>query len=392
MRAFVIAIREVRAYLQDKGELSFSLLLPIAIFVLMYGAFGGQSMFHGTAHVVNKDPGGEYSTILIERLNELDSLEVDVLSSEEANAKLERSDLLLVCEIAEDFSQELASGEPVELTFRQRGSGGEEGQIVASLISGVVEEMNGEFHVYNQVSSVLSDTNIPEDQIRTRVQQFLQREREHPIVEVTEEAVGGGTDPVNQYLPGIVTMFVLFSITLSARAIVEERTRGTLERLLTTRLRAGELFFGKFMAYVSRGFIQTLILFILAYIAFQIFTPLSFFESLFVIIFFAAAASGIGLLIASVARSEDGATWIAVFFTMTMVMIGGTFFAISEGSVLATISKISINTYANEALKTIMFQGNSLADVGMELGILAGVAVVTLLLARILFKIAPGGK
>ncbi|MFP3974689.1 MAG: ABC-2 transporter permease [Chloroflexota bacterium] len=392
MRALVIAIHEVRAYLKDKGDLSFSLLLPIAIFILMYGAFGGESMFHGTAHVVNEDPGGKYSTILLERLNELDSLDVEVLPAEEANAKLERSDLLMVCEIPEDFSERLASGEPAELTFRQRGNGGQEGQIVASLIGGVVEEMNGEFRVHNQVSSVLSDTNIPEEQIRIRVQQFLQREREHPIVEVTEEAVGGGTDPVNQFLPGIVTMFVLFSLTLSARAIVEERTRGTLERLLTTRLRAGELFFGKFLAYVSRGFIQTFILFILAYIVFQVFTPLSFFESLFVIVFFAAAASGLGLLIASVARSEDSATWIAVFFTMTMVMISGTFFAISEGSILASVSKISINTYANEAVKTIMVQGGSLADVGLELGMLAGVAVVSLSLARILFKVAPGGR
>lgn len=161
MRALVIALHEVRAYLQDKGELSFSLLLPIALFVLMYGAFGGQSMFHGTAHIVNDDAGGKYSTILLERLNELDSLDVELLPAEEANAKLERSDLLLVCYIPEDFSQKLASGEPAELIFRQRGNGGEEGQIVAGLIGGVVEEMNGEFRAHEQVSSVLGDTDIP---------------------------------------------------------------------------------------------------------------------------------------------------------------------------------------------------------------------------------------
>ena len=70
-RAFIVALREVRTYLQDKADLAFSLLLPIAIFALMYGAFGGQSLFHGTAYVVNEDEGGEYSTALLEQLDGL---------------------------------------------------------------------------------------------------------------------------------------------------------------------------------------------------------------------------------------------------------------------------------------------------------------------------------
>jgi ABC-2 type transport system permease protein len=187
-------------------------------------------------------------------------------------------------------------------------------------------------------------------------------------------------------------MFVLFAITLSARAIVEERRKGTLERLLTTRLSVGQLFVGKFLASISRGFVQTLILLVLAYIVFQLFTPLSFVESLVIALIFAAAASALGLVIASIARSEDQATWIAVFFTMVMVMLGGTFFEISEGTVLATISKASINTYANDAFKTIIAQGGSLADVGPELGVLAGVIVVGLVLSRLLFKVMPGGR
>jgi len=60
--------------------------------------------------------------------------------------------------------------------------------------------------------------------------------------------------------------------------------------------------------------------------------------------------------------------------------------------VLYTISRFSINTYANDAFKTIIAQEGSLADVGLELGVLAGVIVVGLGLSRILFKVMPGGK
>ena len=392
IRALIVALREVHTYLQDKADLAFSLLLPIAIFALMYGAFGGESMFHGTAYVVNEDQGGTYSTILLEQLEELDILDVEILTPSEADSKLDRSDLLMVIYIPEGFSDRLASGEPAQLVFKQRGNGGDEGQIVASLVRGVVEEMNQEFQVQSQVENALAGSNIPKDRIETTVQQFLDREREQPMVGVREETVGGSPDLVNQFLPGIITMFVLFAVALGARAIVEERKKGTLERLLTTRLSVGQLFIGKFLAGVSRGFVQTLILLVLAYIVFQLFTPLSFIESLIIALIFAAAASALGLVIASVARSEDGATWIAVVFTMAMVMLGGTFFEIPEGSVMYTISRFSINTYANDAFKTIIAQEGSLADVGLELGVLAGVIVVGLGLSRILFKVMPGGK
>ncbi len=391
-RPLIVALREVRTYLQDKADLAFSLLLPIAIFALMYGAFGGESMFHGTAHVVNEDQEGTYSDLLLEQLDELENLDVELLSLSEADSKLDRSDLLMVIYIPKGFSDKLASGEQVQLVFKQRGNGGQEGQIVASLVRGVAEEMNQEFQVYGQVSNTLAGRNIPQDSIEITTQKFLDREREHPLVGVRGETVGSSPDPVNQFLPGIVTMFVLFAITLSARAIVEERKRGTLERLLTTRLSVGQLFVGKFLASVSRGFVQTLILLVLAYMVFQLFTPLSFIESLVIALIFAAAASALGLVIASVARSEDGATWIAVFFTMVMVMLGGTFFEISEGSVLYTISRVSINTYANDAFKTIITQRGSLADVGLELGVMGGVIVVGLVLSRIFFKVIPGGR
>jgi ABC-2 type transport system permease protein len=391
-RALIVALREVRSYLQDKADLAFSLLLPIAIFALMYGAFGGQAQFHGTAYIVNEDPGGKYSTRLLERLGELDTLDIKLLSRCEADGQLERSDLLLAIYIPSDFSNQLAAGQPTQLAFKQRGNGGQEGQIVASIVRGLVEEMNQEFQVQNQVERTLAGQNIPQDHIEITVQKFLERERQSPLVQVTETVVGRSPDPVNQFLPGILTMFVLFAITLGAQTVVEERRNGTLERLLTTRLTAGQLFAGKFLSGMSRGFVQTLILMVLSYLVFQLFTPLSFLEALVIALVFSAAASALGLVIAAIARTPDQATWIAVFITMLMVMLSGTFVPISEGSVFDTLSRFSLNTYAINAFNTIITEGGSLADLGLELGIMAGVMVVGLILSRIFFRAMPGGK
>ncbi len=392
IRPLLVALLQVRIYLQDKGDLAFSLLLPIAIFALMYGAFGGQTLFHGTAHIVNQDQEGTYSSLLIERLEGVDNLDVKLHSASKADSKLERTDLLMVLYIPEGFSDKLASGEQAQLVFKQRGNGGDEGQIVASIVRGVAQEMAQEFQVRSQVGEALAGSGIDQSHIDVTVQQFLDRERESPIVAVGEETMGSSPDPVNEFLPGIVTMFVLFAITLTARTLVEERKKGTLERLLTTQLSVGQLFMGKFLVNLFRGFIQTLILLGLAYAVFQMFTPLSFIESLVLALIFIAAVSSLGLIIGSLARTEDQATWAAVVFTMATVMLGGTFIEIPEGGVLNVLSKISINTYANDAFKTMIAEGGTLADVGLQMGVLAGVAVVGLFLGRVLFRVMPGGR
>jgi len=317
---------------------------------------------------------------------------VSLLSWSEANAKLERSDVLILVYIPEDFSIRLSSGWPTQIIFKQRGNGGQEGQIVASIVRGEADMMSQEIRMEQQVQRALVGKGIAHDDIETTVLGLLERERESPSVAVNETIAGSEINLVHQFLPGIITMFVLFAITLGSRALVEERKKGTLERLLTTRLSVGQLYMGKFLASVARGFVQTFILLTLAYIVFQLFTPVSFLMMLFIALIFVAAASTLGLIIASVARSEDQAIWVSVFFTMATVMLGGTFFEISEGSALYIFSKASINTYVNSAFNTMIIEGGNLTDVAFELMVLAAVVIAGLILSRFLFRVMPGGR
>jgi hypothetical protein len=93
-----------------------------------------------------------------------------------------------------------------------------------------------------------------------------------------------------------------------------------------------------------------------------------------------------------VARTEDQATWISVFFTMATVMLGGTFFEIPEGSTLFILSQGSINTYVNSALRTIIAGEGTLINVTFELVVLTAVTIAALVISRILFKAVPGGR
>lgn len=392
-RAWQITVNEVKLYLQDKGDLAFGILLPILTFALMYGAFGGQTMFTATARVVDND-NGAYSQQLIEQLDAVDGITVEVVTEERAGTLLDRSDLLTAFYIPAGFSDTLASGGQTQITVKQRGNGGQEGQILLSILNGVAEKINQSFQTRYAVAANLEGMDISAARIDTVVQDLLneQSDPEKALVGITEEYVpgSGSSDFVNRFLPGIITMYVLFSLTLVAPTLVEERKRGTLERLLTTRLGVGELFLGKFISIVARGFIQTLILMALSYAVFQMFTPLSFLACLVVVIIFSASAAGIGIIIASLSRTDSAANWIAVVVTMFMTMVGGTFFELVGSGGLHTLSKFSLNTYANDALKTIITAGGSLGDTWQNLVILAAVAVGGLIISRLIFKAVPG--
>lgn len=391
-KAFFITIKEVREFLRDKGDLSFSLVLPIAIFALMYGALGGTVQFNGTAYIVNEDQGNKYSTLLLQQLNGYGGLNIQELSASSADRKLERSDIQMAVFIPPDFSQNLESGQAAQILFKQRGNGGTEGQIVANLVKGVANGIAQDIQVKTQVNAALADIGASPQQIGIAIQQVQDQQKSDPVVSVNENSIGSNPDPVNQFLPGIMTMFVLFAVNLTAQALVDERRKGTLERLLTTRLKLSELFAGKFLAYMMRGFIQTVILMALAYAVFSIFTPVSFLEAVVLALVFAAACSTIGLIIGSIARTENQATWVAVFFTMLMVMLSGTFVPVSEGTLLGTLSKFSINTYANDAFRTLISQGGSLADARTEVLVLIGITIVGLIISRFLFRVSQGGK
>ena len=144
LRPWYIAFLDLKRFLLNPGELAFSIAVPILLFALMYGAFGGgEASFHATAHVVNLD-GGEYGRELVSRLDSMEEISVRERTMEDADGALERSAILTAVVIPAGFSDALEAGEPTHILFKQRGYGGETGQIVAAIVSGVATEMGGE--------------------------------------------------------------------------------------------------------------------------------------------------------------------------------------------------------------------------------------------------------
>ena len=387
-----IALIELKRYLVNRGELGFSLALPIVLFALTYGAFGGEESFHATAHVVDLD-GGTHARALIDRLDAMEEITVRERTLDDADDALDRSAILSAVVIPSGFSAGLDGGQPVAITFRKRGSGGDTGQIVESIVRSVAQQMAGEAWVRTAARAALSGSDVPLDRIDSVVARRLAESRQSPSVGVETRRIGDDTaDPTDRFVPGLLVMFLMFAITLGAQTLVEERRNGTLERLMTTRLSVNQLFVGKFLAGTLRAVVQALILLSLAFVALRIGDAADFVELMLFTALVAMAVSAIGLVIGSVARTRDQAIWAAVFFTMFMTIFGGTFFDVSGGGPLDALSRITLTRYAIDAMFGMLAGGETLAQQGLGAAVLALVAVCGLLIARTMFRVAGGGR
>ena len=397
LRPVFIALLELKLFLNNRAELAFSIALPILLFALMYGALSSDSDVFTPASVVDLD-GGAHARDLVERLDSLAEIEVEERTEADAAAALDRSAILFAVVIPAGFSEAMEAGGQAPLVFRQRGNGGDTGQIVAAIVRGIARDMATDARVRHQTQQALSGSGVPQQRIESEIDAQLALLRTTPpvVLEVRRAGEDPGVESEDNLfswlLPGLIVMFVMFSVTLAAQALVEERRTGTLERLMTTRLGVNQLFLGKFLSGVARGVFQTVVMLSLAFVVFRPGGPLAFVELLGFAMLAAAAFTGVSLVIGAVARTRNQATWSAVFFTLVMVVFGGTFFEIPEGSVLEAISKATVNSYAIDAMQNIIGKGEHLGQQWLEMLVMGGVAIAGLAVARLLFSITPEGR
>ena len=198
---------------------------------------------------------------------------------------------------------------------------------------------------------------------------------------VAERLYGGSDYTLLDYLaPVFVALFAFFFIfLLSAVAFLRERTSGTLERLLATPLRRGELVLGYLVGFSVFALIQALVI-----ITFTVFVLKVQYRGNLATIFLVEAvmvvgAVSLGLLVSAAARNELQAVQFVPLVLLPQVFLSGFLVAVDQlPTVLRPVSYLLPLTYANEALRAVMIKGFALTDplVVRDVGILALFALV----------------
>ena len=131
-------------------------------------------------------------------------------------------------------------------------------------------------------------------------------------------------------VPGLIAMILSNRNEFTALAIVKERERGTMEQLIVTPIRNWELILAKITPYILVSFANTIL--IMAVGAFLFGVPLrGSLLLLFALVgVYLLPILGLGLLISTVAQTQQQAQLMTMPIMLPAMMLSGVFFPISS--------------------------------------------------------------
>lgn len=131
-------------------------------------------------------------------------------------------------------------------------------------------------------------------------------------------------------VPAMIGIILQYLTTmLTATSIVRERERGTIEQLIVTPLRSWELIVGKLVPYVLVAFLNTIEVLTIGVILFHVPINGDLLLLLALTALFLVTTLGIGLLISSIANTQQEAMLTTMFTLLPSIFLSGFFFPLA---------------------------------------------------------------
>ncbi|MCY2964049.1 MAG: ABC transporter permease, partial [Planctomycetota bacterium] len=144
------------------------------------------------------------------------------------------------------------------------------------------------------------------------------------------DRIGEQKSPINEsnfvyqiIVPSYTVMFVFFIVMLMARSMIEERDLGTLNRLRMSPATQAATIIGKTVPFLIVSVIQTILLFIAGRVFFSMSWGVQPWVLLPVIVCTSMSAVGLGLLVATTARTDAQVSAYGNFLVLTMAGLSG---------------------------------------------------------------------
>ncbi len=190
-----------------------------------------------------------------------------------------------------------------------------------------------------------------------------------------------GVDFVQFIYPGIIAMTVLMNSVMSGLSVVWDREFGFLKEILVAPLGRTGIVFGKAIGSATVAMMQGGVMLLLAPLVGVKVTPLLVIQLIPVLIIISVSLSGLGVLVASRMRSQQGFQLIVQLMIMPLIFLSGVFFPVNNvPGWLATFSKANPLTYGVDAIRQLFLEGSSgmtgVTVFGHTMTVLEDVAVV----------------
>jgi len=190
------------------------------------------------------------------------------------------------------------------------------------------------------------------------------------------------------FIPSLIGMIPFVQIMiLSGMSIAKEREQGTFDQLLVTPLSQIEILIGKAIPPMIVGLIQSAILFCICWLWFDIPFAGSFGTILLVLIVFALSATGIGLIISSIANNMQQVLVYILVTLLPLVLLSGIATPINNmPEILQIVTTASPLRYAVDSIRRIYLEGATFTEISGNMIPMLIVASITLPIAAWLFR------
>ena len=372
MRILEITIKDLTQILRDKRSLLFLLAMPIIFTLFMGFAYrGGGSEGESDNRLLlgweNLDEDGLISEQFYSRLSEMDSLRLVELKPGEADDFVRKGEGSGALVIPAGFSNKITANEFAQIRLIADTSSAAGQSLYQVLRTPLTQVMSSA-----EIASLSSEKNNKPGEYEAAFKsasQAWEKTNSNALVKIemavaeTEEA-WYGDNPYNQASPGIIVQFAIFGLVTSGQILVSERKTRTLQRLMTTSLKAWQIITGHMLAMFAIVFVQVLLLVVFGQLALGVNYARAPLAVLLVSISLGLWVAVMGLLIGVLAKDDSQVVLFSLLAMFIFSALGGTWFPLEASSgAFAAIGKLIPSAWAMSGYQNILIRGLGLSSI-----------------------------
>ncbi len=346
-RVAAITRRLLQQFRHDRRTLALLFVAPLVILSLLgYLIRGGTSA--PDVGIANQDQGPAGTTVA-SALEKSSKIHVVTINAADGDAKLKDGSLIAYIVFPPGFSQ-LAQQGTIAVEIHLEGSQpGAQAPVLQALQDALTSLAASAIRFQPRITYLYGGPNL--DQLDYFGAAFI----------------------------GLILFFLVFVVTIVS--FLRERSQGTLERLMASPLRRGEIVIGYMIGFTILALVQAVEVLLFSLYVLKVHNQgnvlLIFgFETLM-----ALSAVNLGIFLSMFARTEFQAVQFIPLVIVPQVLLCGILFPIStEPTALQYVSNVLPLTYAVNGMRDVMLKGADLTwpSLQLDVGVVAGFCVLVI--------------
>ena len=349
-KTLAVASKELRQILRDRRSLLILLFVP-AFFLLLYGYALNFDIRNVRIAVQDNDRSTASREVISSFVNSgYFDLSGDVMNSQAISRVLDRNEARAVLVIPARFGSDVAAGHPTSVQFIVNGDNANTATTVVGYARGLLSATSARYELQARLRS--------------------------PACLAEAEACGEGVGPLVSVeprvfynpelrstlflVPGLIAYIAMLTAVVStALSIVREKEVGTMEQVRMSPIGPVPYILGKTVPYFVVSLISAMSIVVAAMVLFDMPMRGSWVVLLGVVSLFLVGALGFGLLISSIAETQQVAFQLALLtsFLPTLMLSGFIFPISSMPEFLQLVTRIVPARYFLVALRGIVLKG-----------------------------------